>query len=247
MGVIHIGAGGRAQVNEEECVECNNCYRSLRPEGRNPTLVRAMRRLLRSIHLSYEPPLDVCPTGALTPPKLEWPRLVRNFFSDVLSEHGLTGVVGRGTEEIKTNDVTGRLAEGQVGFAIDMGRPNLGVRFRDIEKVAVALARAGAQFEPKNPVTGLMVDPATGRMREDVLDEKVLSAIIELQVPLANVLPIVRALDEVQHELDTVFSVGIFAQYGPDNAVPYQRPLEEAGYRLSPNGKTNLGLGRRSA
>ena len=43
-------------------------------------------------------------------PKYEWPRTVRANFSDPLVEHPETKVPGRGTEEMKTTEVTGRIA-----------------------------------------------------------------------------------------------------------------------------------------
>ena len=125
---------GTSQVNQEECVECNTCYRTLRSEGRNPTFVRSVRWLLRQFRLAYDAPPDVCPTGALTPPKLTWPRTLRAEFSDPNVKHPSTGGGGRGTEEIKTNDVTGRVQEGKIGFAVELGRPGLGARFHDLRR-----------------------------------------------------------------------------------------------------------------
>ena len=42
--------------------------------------------------------------------------------------HESTGVHGRGTEEVKTNDVSGRVQVGEVGFTIEFGRPSTGCR-----------------------------------------------------------------------------------------------------------------------
>ncbi|UCD58159.1 MAG: 4Fe-4S binding protein, partial [Candidatus Hydrogenedentota bacterium] len=44
MGVIRI-EDGLAVVNEDECVECNTCYRCCESEELNPTIVRALRKL----------------------------------------------------------------------------------------------------------------------------------------------------------------------------------------------------------
>ena len=107
--------------------------------------------------------------------------MVRRAFSDPRVPHESTGVEGRGTEEVKTNDVSGRVKVGEVGFTIEFGRPGVGVWFRDIQKMSWALAKAGVSFEKKNPVTSLMSDVATGTLREDILDEKVLSAIVEIK------------------------------------------------------------------
>jgi hypothetical protein len=91
---------------------------------------------------------------------LEWPRIVRQVFSDPLVEHTSTGIHGRGTEEVKTNDVTDRVAVGEVGYVIEFGRPGIGVRFSEIEAMTKALARLGVVFEVKNPITHLMTDQA---------------------------------------------------------------------------------------
>ena len=55
--------------------------------------------------------------------KLRRPRSIRAAFSDPTVVHAGTGVGGRGTEEIKTNGVTGRLQEGEVGIVVEIGRP----------------------------------------------------------------------------------------------------------------------------
>lgn len=244
MGVIYLDEDGKSVVNEEECVECHTCYRVLRSEGRSPWLVRGIRRVLKALRLAYMAEPDVCPTGALTPQELTWPRVIRAVFSDPSTVHEGTGVHGRGTDEIKSNDVTGRLKEGDVGFVVELGRPGIGARFRDIQKVSQAVASLGVHFERENPVTQLMSDPKRGSIREDVLEEKVLSAIIEFKTRLDRIGEVLRVLEGVQHEVDTVISVGIASRCGPNGSIPHEAPVLQAGYKLSPNGKTNLGLGR---
>lgn len=244
MGVIYIGDDGKAEVNEDECVECSNCYRVLESEGFNPFAVWATRKLLGVAHLSYNQPIDRCPVGALVPPRLEWPRTLRRTFSDPIAPHEATGVAGRGTEEIKTNDVTNRLGAGDVGFVVELGRPGLGARFRDFEAMAMALAPLGVRFESKNPLTYLMSDTATGKIREDVLDEKVMSAIIELRTTLDRVPAILETIERVAQSLPTVASVGIASRCATDGTIPHEAFIAELGRTLSPNGKTNLGLGR---
>ena len=51
-------------------------------------------------------------------------------------------VPGRGTEEMKTNDVKGTFLPGEVGVGIELGRPGIEANFRDVEKVAMALMKA---------------------------------------------------------------------------------------------------------
>jgi hypothetical protein len=244
MGAISLDIDGKSIVDQDECVECSTCYRVLRDEGYWPPFVRAVRKVLSRFRLQYLAEVDVCPTGALTPPELSWPRSVRAAFSDPTVVHAGTGVGGRGTEEIKTNDVTGRLREGEVGIVVEIGRPGTGARFRDLEKVAMALAPLQPRFEPNNPVTQLMADPQTGKIVEEVLDEKVLSAIIEIKAELGRLPDYLHALEAVQGEIDAVFCVGVASKCLADGSIPHERWVREAGYALSPNGKTNLGLGR---
>ena len=47
MGAIYI-ENGHSNVNEDECVECGSCKRFLEVEGRNPTLVRGIRKIGRA-------------------------------------------------------------------------------------------------------------------------------------------------------------------------------------------------------
>jgi ferredoxin len=244
MGVIYIGVDGRAEVNADECVECSSCFRVMHREGFNPTLVRLIRRSLETVGLSYNQPIDMCPAGAHVPPRLEWPRTLRREFSDPIAPHAGTGVAGRGTEEIKTNDVTGRLGPGDVGIVVELGRPGVGARFRDFERMATALAKVGVTFEAQNPVTLLMTDTSTGQFRADVLDEKVLSGIIELKTTAEKVSEVLAAVQEVARDLPTVASLGIASRCDLDGSIPHEPLARELGYRLSYNGKTNLGLGR---
>src|SRR5205809_7300383 len=163
MGAISIDSQkNRAFVNADECVECFTCFRGMSMERLNPTLVRGIRRLLKVFRLRFDPEPDVCPTSAITPDELAWPRVVRRAFSDPIVTHESTGVHGRGTEEVKTNDVSGRVKQGEVGFTIEFGRPGVGVWFRDLQTMCWALAKAGVSFEKRNPVTSLMSDVAPG-------------------------------------------------------------------------------------
>jgi ferredoxin len=244
MGAISLGEDGKSEVNQEECVECATCYRVLRNERYSPWFVRAVRKVLARLRLGYLGEVDVCPTGALSPPELAWPRNLRAQFSDPTVVHPGTGIGGRGTEEIKSNDVTGRIRRGEAGVVAEVGRPGIGAHLRDVEKVAMALAPLKPYFEPQNPVTQLMEDPGTGKMKEEILGEKVLSAIIEMKVKLESIPDVLRAIGKVQSEIDTVISVGVSSRCLPDGTVPHEEWVRKGGFGLSPNGKTNLGLGR---
>jgi ferredoxin len=244
MGVIYLDEDGKSVVNQDECVECFTCYRVLRNERYHPWLVRVIRKGLSFLRLGYLAEVDVCPTGAITPPELKWPRNLRAQFSDPSTIHPSTGGAGRGTEEMKTNDVTGRLRKGDAGLVVEIGRPGIGAYFRDIEKVTIALAKLKPHFEKQNPVTQLMVDTKSGKMKDDILNEKVLSVIIEMKIKIERIPEFLQTLERVQKEIDTVISIGVASKCLTDGTLPHEECVKKAGYNLSPNGKTNIGLGR---
>lgn len=212
------GGKGRIWVDQATCVECDICYRS-----------------------------GVCPVDALAMPELEWPRLLRRVFSDPLVDHAGTGVPGRGTEEMKTNDVTHRYTRESYGMAVELGRPGVSASFRDVEVITRALAPLGVHFEEENPVTSLLADPATGELDARVLDERVLSAIVEFSLPPARLDVVFDALEAAFPHLATVCSVSLIVPVG-EVGWPPAEALAEArrrGWVVRPNGKNNLGLGRR--
>ncbi len=214
MGAI-VERNDQIVIDDDECVECEICQRA-----------------------------GVCATDALFMEELAWPRVLRSQFSNPLITHPDTQVPGRGTEEMKTNDVTGRFKPGRAGMAAELGRPGLGSRFRDVEKVAMAVARLGVTFEPHNPVTFLMTDKLTGKLREDVLDEKVLSAIVEFEIQVDRVDQALLALKEAAAQIDTVFSVDLASRTAGDQSHPAAVKARAAGLCPSENGKTCVGLGR---
>jgi len=245
MGAIYIDPViKRATVNLTECVECYGCFNGLSQEHLNPTMVRTIRKLLQWLRIRFDPEPDVCPTAAFEPEELSWPRVVRRAFSDPRVPHESTGVEGRGTEEVKTNDISGRVKVGEVGFTIEFGRPGVGVWFRDMQKMCTALAEAGVSFEKKNPVTSLMTDVSKGAIREDILNEKVLSAIVEIKVPVERTEEIIRLVWKGEKEIDTVVAIGVGARCDEHGEDPVVGPiLEKLGYKLQ-RAKTNIGLGR---
>ncbi len=216
VDAIHATDGGYAEIDLDQCCECSNCLRS-----------------------------DICPNDAIYQQPLEWPRSVRSILSDVLTVAVESGISGRGTEEMKTNDVTGRYQRGYAGMAVELGRPILGAHFYDVEKVAMAVAALGGiEFERANPTTSLMADPRTGKFKDDVLPEFVLSAIIEFGLPLERVPEALDALRMVSQKIDSVFSVDICTRVGESNDLPTEEVVKRHGYWISANGKTNVGLGR---
>ncbi|MCE5264787.1 MAG: 4Fe-4S dicluster domain-containing protein [Deltaproteobacteria bacterium] len=213
MGAIRMGEE-KAAIDQAECVECNVCRR-----------------------------VEVCPVDAFVQKPLEWPRSVRAIYSDPLNIHKETGLAGRGTEEIKTNDVTGRFKRGQVGVAIEVGRPGLGTRLKELEKLSIALARYGVVFEPKNPLTNL-INLKTGELPAEIREEKVLSAIIEIVVEEAKLAEVLSLIRETAKGLETVISMDVACRAAEDGTWPCEKILAEAGFYYRPNAKVNVGLGK---
>ena len=204
-----------SEIDFEECTECGNCLR-----------------------------LADCPVDAIWQQELVWPRTIRSIFSDPLTIAEESGISGRGTEEMKTNEVTGRFQFGFVGVAIEFGRPILGARFYDIEKVARAVSALGVEYEKKNPTTSLMSDPGAGKFKDDVLPEKVLSAILEFKLDLKKLPELFEILKKVSKKIETVFSLDIATRVNPDGSIPTAPYIEAVGLWIAQNGKTNVGLGR---
>ncbi len=244
MGAIYIDPSiNRARINTDECVECFTCYRGMSKEHLNPTFVRAIRKTAQFFRFRFDPEPDICPTDAIVPEDLSWPRVVRRAFSDPQVPHESTGIHGRGTAEVKTNDVTNRVNEGEAGFVVEFGRPGIGARFRDIQRITTALAELGVEFETNNPVTSLMTDPSRGVIREDILNEKILSAIVEIKTALDKVPLVLKEIRNLSREVDTVISVGVSTRCDAQGNDRLRAILEQEGYP-SYRGKTNLGLGR---
>jgi ferredoxin len=244
VGAIYIDpVRNRATVNEDECVECYTCFRGLSVEHLYPPMVRAIRRVAKAFRFRFDPEPDVCPTAAITPQELTWPRVVRRAFSDPIVPHESTGIMGRGTEEVKTNELTGRIGPGEAGLTVEFGRPGIGARFWEIQEVTRTLARLGVTFETKNPVAALMTDPAKGDINPDILNEKILSAIVEVKTTQERVPRLLETIAEVGKRLTTVISVGVGVRCEPDGSAPIESILREHGYDFV-RGKTNLGLGR---
>lgn len=215
MGAISIRQK-KALVDLDKCVECNTCVRS-----------------------------GICKNAALREDaELRWPRLIRKLYSDVLAEFEATGVTGRGTEEMKSNDVTGRYGCGEVGLAVDVGRPGRGAFVKDIQKVITALLRVGCELGADNPLAGLF-DVSTGEcLRPETLDERVLSAVVEAKCPISKCASALNALKTLAETLDTCFSVGVITRIIDGEKIEALEVIRSAGFEPLPSAKINVGLGR---
>ncbi len=110
--------------------------------------------------------------------------------------------------------------------------------------MSTRLAAIGVDFEKKNPVTTLMADQKTGKLREDILNEKVMSAILEIKTSVDRIEEIIGIVKEVEKQVDTVVVLGVGVRCDSNGDDPIVAPiLEKLGYELH-RAKTNIGLGR---
>ena len=102
----------------------------------------------------------------------------------------------------------------------------------------------GVKFEAKNPISHMMTDKSTGHPRADILDGKILSAIVEMKTTLDQVEAVLGVVEEVNRRIDTVTAVGISTRCD-DNGEETRlaEVLEDLGYGVE-RAKTNMGLGR---
>ncbi len=153
-------------------------------------------------------------------------------------------ITGRGTAEMKTNDVTGRFKRGHCGIGVEIGRGGGGTRFHEVEKLTRALAKIGIQLEQANPTYSLLADADSGEILPEILSEKVVSCILEFSIPLEKLPQVLHCLQEVAPEVDSVFTVDLISVVEKDGSEPARKIAEEIGIPVSINGKVNVGLGR---
>lgn len=228
-------------VNTEKCIGCGKCrvycpVGAIRVENRKAVIDQDLCTECANCRRAA-----ICPKDALEKAELTWPRVVRSQMSDVTTVY--KGVNGRGTEEMKTNDVTGRFKKGYAGIAVELGRPQVSSTLRDLEKIAMVAARHGAEFEECNPVTSFIVDKATGKVNPEILDERVISGIIEAAVPIERLQENVEAIIAAADQLDTVFSLDVVCINNEDGTNDAKEILDRAGIWYRPNAKNNVGLG----
>jgi len=218
VGAIRI-ADKKVVIEYEACVECGVCRR-----------------------------LNICAQGAIKQvDPIPYPRILRAAFSDPLHRHESTDVLGRGTEEMKTNDVKNEFTSEIIGFSVELGRPGAGAYLRELEKITKKSVALGAHFASYNPVMALMEDQKTGALKKEVLGEKVLSAIAEFTVPREKALEVLGELIQfANRELETVATISLIARNDRENPHAFLRDLEvhgkKFGYVPYPNGKVNIGM-----
>ena len=214
VGAIRV-ADKKVVIEYEDCVECGVCKR-----------------------------LRICPENAIKQvDEIPYPRIFRALFSDPTVTHKSTGVAGRGTEEMKTNDVTNNFTLGKIGFSIEVGRPGVGAYLKDLETVVKKVTAMGVRFAEGNPVFPLITDHRTGALRPEILGEKVLSAIVEFVVDEPDAMDLIDVLPGfLNSNLDTVATMSVITKADAEGKAALLAQLRSRGVDHYPNGKVNIGM-----
>jgi ferredoxin len=216
MGAISM-AHKKASIDANECAECGTCSRS-----------------------------RICPVDAIEPGTLGWPRVLRETFSNPLAVHAGTGISGRGTEGIKTNDSQSRYRRGEMGVFIELGRPVLGARFSDVERVVKKFRSHGYDVIPHNPIAGLIDDPKTGALKPEILDEKMISCVIEFLLPDTAAGELMEMTLELAGEVERVFSLSVGLRADEEGGARFEELFGPDVFSF-PNAKVNIGMSQHMA
>jgi len=202
-------------IDYEECVECAVCLR-----------------------------FNICEESAIKQvDEIPYPRVLRAVFSDPVTTHKSTGVAGRGTEEMKTNDVTNLFKKGKIGFSIEVGRPSLGAYLSDLDKVVRKITSMGVEFSEDNPVIPLISDRKTGALKKEILGEKVISAIAEFLLPEDRAIEFIQKMSQfLDNEMDAVATMSVISRADEDGVPGLLDILKNNNIHYYPNGKVNIGM-----
>jgi hypothetical protein len=201
-----------SSIDAHECTECSTCTRS-----------------------------EVCPVDAIKTVELGWPRVLRETFSNPLAKHETTGITGRGTEGIKTNDAQNRFRRGDIGVFIEVGRPVLGGRFSDVNRIVKKFKAHGYDVIEENPISALIDDPKTGALKPDILDEKIISCVIEFVLPDTAADELMAVVHELSGQVESVFSLSVALRADGEGRSPFEELFGTNVFCL-PNAKANIGM-----
>ena len=111
------------KADKDKCIACKRCFPYC-PMGRIQTFARH-DAIPGRIYIEIEQDActdcgmclraKICPVNALFQPEEPWPREVRGVLSNPMIEFMGSQTPGRGTEEMKTNDVKGTFLPGRSG------------------------------------------------------------------------------------------------------------------------------------
>jgi hypothetical protein len=109
----------------------------------------------------------------------------------------------------------------------------------------MGLVQAGFNhFEPDNPVVTLMEDPKTGKLKNEVLKERILSAIIEMTIPEKELERCLKLILALSKKINTVITVDLIACYDSNYDLSVQNIIDRSKLNPLYVAKINLGFGR---
>ena len=207
------------RINQAICCECGACIRNTRFK---------------------------CPTNAIYQGELTYSQQIAKNFSDPAICHSNTGIPGRGTEEVKTNDVTGIVKKGEIGISIELGRPCMGAKLGVIEEFYHALSALGVCYEKKNPLYSLINTLSERNNTKDYKNQQLISAIIQVKVPLERLGSVLKMITRIAENIDTVFSLSLITRLDPACCIPSEinQELSALNLKCRPNAKVNIGIGK---
>jgi len=212
VGAISLDQG-KSSIDTDECTECGTCNRSM-----------------------------ICPADAIRGfGGLEWPRVLREMYSNPLSENHITGVQGRGEEGIKTNDSRNRFRANEIGVFVELGRPVLGARFLDVEKAVMLFKSHGYGLLEGNPVLDLVDNPKTGSLKPEILTEKIISCLLTFVLPTTATQELIDIVQELGEQVESCFNVCVALRAKEDGLSLFDDLFGSKTFRL-PWVKINLGL-----
>ena len=98
---------------------------------------------------------------------------------------------------MKTNDITNRFGLGEIGISIEIGRPGVGTCLKNVDLFVKPLTKIGVEYEEASPITALLNENRT-KIKEDIKNERVLSAIIEFKIPYEKIDSVIKIIREVE-------------------------------------------------
>jgi len=141
--------------------------------------------------------------------------------------------------DVKTNDVTGKIAEGKVGLRLELGRPVGGITLGDVEHMRRYLEGCGWQPGLSARYRNLM----EAGFSEDMLTHRILTSFFEFVLNPEEIPDLVHCAK--QHVMDS----GLWMSVNVVGRIPtidrVEAILKDAGLDIEPVAKMNLGMGRR--
>ncbi len=212
QGAISMNAEGQATIDRYVCVECGVCFDT-----------------------------DICPVLAFEEDHDELAEF-KKLFGRLLAAFPGGKTSGRGGGhgyDVKTNDVTEKIAADKVGMRFELGRPVGGIKLGDVEQMRRYLVERGWQ-----PGVGARYQNLQGMgFSDEMLEHRILTSFFEFVLPPENIPDLVHSAIQYVMGNDLWMTVNMVGLTQTIDRL--ERDLKNAGLDIEPNAKVNLGLGRR--